>query len=107
MKACTVVFATPERQWIWRVVLADAGTVRDALELARAQAGDAAVSWDAEVGIFGEPCERESIPRDGDRIEIYRPLRSDPKESRRARAAARRAGPDPAAAPPPSSRRKE
>ena len=59
-----------------------------------------AVPWDADVGIFGELCERDAVPRDGDRIEIYRPLKSDPKVSRRARAAARRAAPDRAASRP-------
>jgi uncharacterized protein len=95
-----VVFALPQRQWSWAVALEDHADVAMALSAARAQAGDEPVPWDADVGIFGEPCGRDAVPRDGDRIEIYRPLRSDPKESRRARAAARRRGPDPADAPP-------
>ena len=64
--------------------------------LARAQATDLAIPWDADVGIFGELCGRAAVPRDGDRIEIYRPLRLDPKESRRARARVGKAGWDPA-----------
>jgi uncharacterized protein len=100
MKRCTVVFALPARQWLWEVELPDAATVGDALELARAQAGEAGVPWESDVGIFGELCERAALPRDGDRIELYRPLSSDPKVSRRARAAARRAAADPASAPP-------
>ncbi len=111
MKTCTVVYATPERQRSWRVVLDDADTVGEALRRARA-AADAAplpsepVPWDADVGIFGELCAREAVPRDGDRIEIYRPLRSDPKESRRARAAARKVARGPAPSRPLSSPRK-
>jgi hypothetical protein len=31
------------------------------------------------------------VVRDGDRVEIYRPLQADPKDLRRARAAKRRA----------------
>jgi uncharacterized protein len=96
MKRCSVVFATPDRQWIWRVELPDAGTVADALLLAQAQAGQLAVPWDADVGIFGELCNRAAVPREGDRIEIYRPLRLDPKESRRARARTGKAARDPA-----------
>ena len=103
MKRCTVVFALPERQWLWTVDLADDSTVGDALSQARGQAGDVHVPWDAETGIFGEPCAREAIPRDGDRIELYRPLSSDPKVSRRARAAARKAAGDPASARPRTS----
>ena len=94
MKVCTVVFALPERQWAWRVELGDGDSVAEALRRARAEAGGVDVPWDADVGIFGEPCSRDAVPQDGDRIEIYRPLRSDPKESRRARAAARKAAQD-------------
>ncbi len=98
MKHCTVVFATPGYQRMWRVALPDAGTVADALDLARRAAEQSAsaadVSWLADVGIFGEICDRGAVPRDGDRIEIYRPLRSDPKESRRERARARKVAPD-------------
>jgi putative ubiquitin-RnfH superfamily antitoxin RatB of RatAB toxin-antitoxin module len=96
MKTCLVVFALPERHCSWSVVLADDADVAAALAAARAQARDELVPWDADVGIFGEPCGRDAVPRDGDRIEIYRPLTSDPKVSRRARAAARRAAPGPA-----------
>lgn len=38
------------------------------------------------IGIFGVKCDPGRILRDGDRIEIYRPLVFDPKESRRRRA---------------------
>lgn len=103
MKSCLVVYATPAAQWIWRVTLADAATVRDALGAARSQAGAVDVPWDAEVGIFGELCDPGAVPLDGDRIEIYRPLKADPKESRRERARDRRAARDRADVPPRSS----
>jgi len=93
MKRCIVAFATPERQWLWTLLLPADATVADALALARAQAVSVDVPWDADVGIFGELCDRAAVPRDGDRIELYRPLKSDPKESRRARAQARKAAP--------------
>ena len=44
------------------------------------------------VGVFGEPLRLEAAVRDGDRIEIYRPLAIDPKEARRRRAARKRPG---------------
>jgi uncharacterized protein len=94
MKRCTVAYATPERQWLWAVTLADGATVADALEQARAQVAGLEVPWNADVGIFGELCDRAAVPRDGDRIEIYRPLKADPKESRRERAKARKAAQD-------------
>ena len=94
MKRCTVAHATPERQWLWQVMLPVGATVADALAAARAQSKEPAVPWDADVGIFGELCDRSAVPRDGDRIEIYRPLKLDPKESRRERARVRKAVPD-------------
>lgn len=39
------------------------------------------------IGIWGKPVIPETALRDQDRVEIYRPLIADPKESRRARAA--------------------
>ena len=97
MKRCLVVYALPARQWQWPVTLHDGATVAEALQLAREQAGDADVPWDARVGIFGSLCDRNAVPRDGDRIEIYRPLRADPKVTRRARVKARKQAQDQAA----------
>jgi putative ubiquitin-RnfH superfamily antitoxin RatB of RatAB toxin-antitoxin module len=94
MKRCTVAYATPERQWLWVVTLPDSATVADALEQARARVAGIEVPWNADVGIFGELCDRAAVPRDGDRIEIYRPLKADPKVSRRERAKARKAAQD-------------
>ena len=39
-----------------------------------------------KVGVFGKLRQLSDTARDGDRIEIYRPLIADPKESRRRRA---------------------
>lgn len=85
-------FALPDRQWSWPLELPEAATVGDALEQARMAAGGLDVPWQGPVGIFGALCDRNAVPRDGDRIEIYRALKADPKESRRERVkAARRA----------------
>ncbi len=100
MKKVAVTFALPGRQWTWEVTLADAATAGDALESARAQAGNIEVPWSGPVGIFGALCDRDTVPRDGDRIEIYRALKADPKESRRERVKARRAAQDRAASGP-------
>ena len=40
----------------------------------------------APLGIFGKSVKDETLLRDKDRIEIYRPLLIDPKEARRKRA---------------------
>jgi putative ubiquitin-RnfH superfamily antitoxin RatB of RatAB toxin-antitoxin module len=44
------------------------------------------VELTGHVGIFGKLVTPNHRVGDGDRIEIYRPLVADPKESRRARA---------------------
>ncbi len=40
-----------------------------------------------KVGVFGKLARLDAVLRDGDRVEIYRPLRADPKEIRKQRAA--------------------
>ena len=40
----------------------------------------------ARVGIFGREVSLDAQMRDGDRVEIYRPLIADPKDARRERA---------------------
>ena len=82
-----VVLALAGRQTLRRVQLPAGSTVGDALAasgLGEARAG--------RVGIYGKVVARDAILSDGDRVEIYRPLRADPKEARRARAAMRRTG---------------
>ena len=105
MKNVLVVFALPERQWTWPLALPEAATVADALEQARTVAAGVPVPWDGQVGIFGALCDRNAVPRDGDRIEIYRALRADPKESRRARVKAVRQARDQAPSQPRSGSR--
>ncbi len=39
-----------------------------------------------KLGIFGKLKPADTVLRDGDRVEIYRPLQADPKETRRRRA---------------------
>lgn len=99
-KRCTVAYATRARQYLWQLALPPAATVADALEAARAMAqGGEAIAWDsAAVGICGEPCARTLVYADGDRIELYRPLRRDPRERRRERVQRERRR-KPAAAP--------
>ena len=85
-----VAYADSARQYLWPVVLSAEATIADALEAARRQAQGVDVPWDsAPVGIFGEPRTRADVVADGDRVELYRPLRDDPKARRRAQSARR------------------
>src|ERR1700743_335774 len=83
-KRCVVVYATRERQYLWAVDIEADATIADAIEAARQLADKPDVPWHtAPVGIFGEVRDRSECPAAGDRIEIYRPLASDPRDRRR------------------------
>lgn len=43
-----------------------------------------------QIGIFGKAVEPDAPLRNGDRVEIYRPLIADPKQARRERAERRK-----------------
>lgn len=61
-------------------------TVADALRASGLQARHPGLAIDAlPVGIWGAFCERGDVLRDRDRVELYRPLRVDPKDARRRR----------------------
>ena len=73
-----VAVAEPQRQQVIELDLPEGSTVADALAAARIEAGS--------VGIWSKPCAPGTALRDGDRVEVYRPLRADPKDMRRTRA---------------------
>lgn len=85
-----VAYATPTRQEIIEVSAPPGATVGQVIRasglLARFPEIDLAGQ---RVGIFGEFARLRDAVHDGDRVEIYRPLMADPKETRRRRAGAR------------------
>lgn len=93
-KRCIVAYATRERQYLWSVELPREACIADALAAARAIAGPSGdIPWESEaIGIFGERRARTDGYADGDRIELYRPLRGDPRERRRQRVQRERRG---------------
>jgi len=82
-----VVYAARGRQWIVPLQLAAGATVMQAIE--RSGLGlrvpDLVVD-PSSIGVFGRLVEPDAPLREGDRVEIYRPLIADPKLQRRARA---------------------
>jgi hypothetical protein len=86
MIAVEVVCALRERQIVIELSVPAGTSVRAALELSDVR-NRVGISGDAQVGIYGRVVTRETILRDGDRVEIYRPLMADPKQARRRRAA--------------------
>ncbi len=82
-----VVYALPDEQTLFRRSVPEGTTVAEAVRgcgiLGKYPGIDPATS---KLGIFGKPASADTVLRDRDRIEIYRPLRADPKEVRRRRA---------------------
>ena len=90
-KRCLVAVDTPTGPVVLQLTLPAAATIATALAEARAQLGALAVDWErAAVGVWGVRCERSRVPRDGDRIELYRALPADPRQLRRQRAQLKR-----------------
>jgi hypothetical protein len=83
----TVACGDARTQQLVALELPAGATVADAL---RACPFAAQGSEQLDVGIFNRPCGPQTPLRDGDRVEIYRPLTIDPKEARRVRAEVRR-----------------
>ncbi|MGO1247718.1 MAG: RnfH family protein [Oceanisphaera sp.] len=82
-----VVYALPTKQTVLSLKVSDQEQVQAAIEqsgiLPQFPEIDLATNM---VGIFGRQVKLDHPLRDGDRIEIYRPLLADPKEIRRKRA---------------------
>ena len=85
-----IVYALADRQVLRRILLPEGSTVEDAIRVSGLRAAFPEMDT-THVGIHGEPVPVTTVLRDRDRVEIYRPLRADPKEVRRARAAKKRA----------------
>ena len=83
-----VVYAKPEQQAVIALKMAGTATVEQAIKtsgiLDRFPEIDLATN---KVGIYAKTCVLDQILKQGDRVEIYRPLLHDPKEARRQRAA--------------------
>ncbi|MFZ3621012.1 RnfH family protein [Leclercia barmai] len=82
-----VAYALPEKQYLQRVTLEEGATVEEAIRAS----GLLTLRNDIDlaknkVGIYSRPVKLADTVKDGDRVEIYRPLIADPKELRRQRA---------------------
>jgi putative ubiquitin-RnfH superfamily antitoxin RatB of RatAB toxin-antitoxin module len=82
-----IVYAEAGRCIVAACRLPGPATVGDALLWAAAEPRFAGIDlMHTEVGIFGRVVARTEPLMDGDRVELYRPLRIDPKNARRNRA---------------------
>jgi putative ubiquitin-RnfH superfamily antitoxin RatB of RatAB toxin-antitoxin module len=80
-----VVLAWPDRALSCRLQLADGATVGEAVALAALEGAQACPA----VAVHGVLAQENQPLRDGDRVELLRPLLADPKDNRRRRARAR------------------
>lgn len=82
-----VAYVDARHQFLSAFELAAGATVGEAIA-ASGLAEATGVDVDAhDAGIWSKRVARDHVLRDGDRVEVYRPLVIDPKEARRARAA--------------------
>ena len=87
----TVVYATPAGVWERAVTLAAGATLGDAIAASGALEAHAELRGrELDLGVYNRPRSGAHPLRDGDRVEIYRPLIVDPKEARRVRAEVKR-----------------
>ncbi len=87
-KRIEVSYGLPERQAIIAVMADASATIEQVVRLSGIEKQFVEIDLDTlDTGIFGKAQKLDTIPRDGDRIEVYRPLKADPKEVRRRLAA--------------------
>ncbi len=81
-----VAYATLEHQAVIAVTLPDGSLAEQAIQASGILRDFAEIDLSAQkIGIFGSICKLDRVLADGDRIEIYRPLRQSPMEARRGR----------------------
>lgn len=82
-----VAYARPDKQLIIPVDVPEGSTAIYAVEKSAITEHFPEIDLDAaKLGIFGKAQPHDKVLKPGDRVEIYRPLIADPKESRRKRA---------------------
>lgn len=86
----SVVFATAAVQDAVTVALPAGSTVADAIASSGLLHAHALDPTTLATAVHGQRCGPERRLRDGDRVELLRPLQADPQEARRHRAARHR-----------------
>jgi hypothetical protein len=97
-----LAYAGPEGVAIAALDLPDGASVADAIEASGVVGRLGLLDAVLGVAIFGQGATRATPLRDGDRVELLRPLCADPKDARRRRA---RDNPLPPSCPRPKKRR--
>ena len=87
-----VCYALPDDSFVANLLLPAGATLEQAVQVSGVLQRHPAIDLGTQkLGIFGKVKPADTVLRDGDRVEIYRPLQADPKETRRRRAKHREA----------------
>lgn len=82
-----VVYGIPNKQVLLSLKVPEGTTIENCIKLSGiVKHFPEIVPSKAVVGIFSKPDKLDNTVKQGDRIEIYRPLTADPKEMRKLRA---------------------
>lgn len=85
-------YAAPLREYFRELAVSNGTTIAQAIEQSGILQDIPGIDLATQpVGIFGKKRPLDTILRERDRIEIYRPLIADPKDSRRRRSEKRAA----------------
>jgi putative ubiquitin-RnfH superfamily antitoxin RatB of RatAB toxin-antitoxin module len=91
MAQIEIAYCLPEKQILIPLNIVFPSTVKSALLLSGFFDQFPHLDIDSvDLGIFGQRVTLETLLREHDRIEIYRPLQIDPKQARRLRAKKRK-----------------
>lgn len=83
-----VVYALPQKQSLLSIRVKEGTTAIDAVRQSGIKSIYPEIDLsDIRLGLFSVECPQDQVLKDGDRVEIYRPLLADPKEIRKRRAA--------------------
>lgn len=77
-----VAYALPDEQFLFEQEVKEGCTIEQALKTSKLLEEFPDLNID-KVGIFGRLVPADTPLREGDRIEVYRPLKVDPRERRR------------------------
>ena len=82
-----VAYAKPEAQVLLSLMVDEGTTLVEAIKQSGVLNKFSEINLDEnKLGIFGKIAKADTVLREKDRVEIYRPLIADPKASRRKRA---------------------
>ncbi len=88
MSTVEIVYSLPGQQFVVQVKVPEGAVVQEVIDrsgllMAHPEIDVGGVN---KVGIWNKLAKLDALVRDGDRVEVYRPLIADPKEVRRQRA---------------------